>query len=107
DLSAERYSAAVTLYEMTLGSGVLPQWGSDKSDPALTSDELMIDAEKFDASVRDGMVEFFSKALHREPAQRFDSADEMRWAWQKVFKEAEQRKIKTPTGEEVELSISL
>ena len=50
---------------------------------------------------------FFGKALHREPDQRFDNADEMRWAWQKVFKEAEQRKITTPTGEEVELSVSL
>ena len=46
DLSAEWYSAAVTLYEITLGSGVLPQWGNDKSDPALTDDELVIEAEK-------------------------------------------------------------
>jgi serine/threonine protein kinase len=28
DLHAERYSAAITLYEMTLGHGVLPQWGN-------------------------------------------------------------------------------
>ena len=103
---AERYSAAVTLYEMTLGAGVLPQWGDGKSDPALTDDELVIDAEKFDPSVREGLVEFFRKALHREPAKRFDNADEMRWAWQQVFKEAEQRKIKTPSGEEVDLSVS-
>ena len=54
-----------------------------------------------------GWSQFFGKALHREPDQRFDNADEMRWAWQKVFKEAEQRKITTPTGEEVELSVSL
>ena len=27
DLAAERYSAAVTLYEMTMGYGVLPKWG--------------------------------------------------------------------------------
>ena len=50
DLAAERYSAAVTLYEMTLGHGVLPLWGSDKSDPALTNDKLVLDAEKFDPS---------------------------------------------------------
>ena len=67
---------------MTLGAGVLPQWGDGKSDPALTDDELEIDAEKFDPSVRDGLVEFFQKALHREPEERFDNADEMRWAWQ-------------------------
>ena len=104
DLAAERYSVGVTLYEMTLGEGVLPQWGDGKSDPALTDDELVLDAEKFDPSVREGLVEFFLKALHRDPDKRFDNADEMRWAWQQVFKEAEQRKIKTPSGEEVDLA---
>jgi serine/threonine protein kinase len=107
DLAAEWYSAAVTLYEMTLGSGVLPQWGKDKSDPALTDDELVIEAEKFDSDVRDGLVAFFNKALHRKPEQRFGNAEEMLRAWRKVFDEAEQRKITTPSGEEVELSISL
>lgn len=107
DLAAERYSAAVTLYEMTLGHGVLPQWGSDKSDPALTNDKLVIDAEKFDASVRDGLVEFFSKALHREPGERYDNAYDMQTAWRQVFTESEQRKITTTTGEEIVLGVSL
>jgi serine/threonine protein kinase/predicted transcriptional regulator len=107
DLAAERYSAAVTLYEMTLGHGVLPQWGSDKSDPSLTSDELVLDAEKFDASVRDGLVQFFGKALHREPDQRFDNAYDMQTAWRQVFKESEQRKITTTTGEEIVIGVSL
>ena len=66
--------------------------GRGKSDPALTDDELVIDAEKFDPSVRDGLVEFFHKALHREPEERFGNADEMRWAWQQVFKGAETAK---------------
>ena len=105
DLAAERYSAAATLYEMTLGAGVLPQWGDGKSDPAMTDDELVIDAEKFDPSVREGLVGFFRKALHRDPSQRFHNAEEMRWAWQQVFKEAEQRKITTPGGEEVDLGV--
>jgi serine/threonine protein kinase len=107
DLAAERYSVGLTLYEMTLGSGVLPQWGDGKSDPALTEDELEIDAEKFDPSVRDSLVEFFHKALHREPEERFGNADEMRRAWQDVFKGAEKRKIKTPTGDEVDLAVSV
>lgn len=107
DLAAERYSAAVTLYEMTLGHNVLPQWGSDKSDPAFTNDKLVIDAEKFDSSVRDGLVEFFGKALHREPGQRFDNAYDMQTAWRQVFKESEQRKITTTTGEEVVIGVSL
>ncbi len=107
DLSAERYSAAVTLYEMTLGHGVLPQWGSDKSDPALTNDKLIIDAEKFDPSVRDGLLQFFAKALHRDPQQRFDNAYDMQTSWRQVFKESEQRKITTTTGEEIEIGVSL
>src|SRR5262245_8158412 len=107
DLAAERYSVGVTLYEMAMGDGVLPQWGDGKSDPALTEDELVLDAEKFDPSVREGLVEFFLTALHREPSQRFDNAEEMRWAWQEVFKEAEKRKIKTPGGQEVDLAVSL
>jgi serine/threonine protein kinase len=107
DLAAERYSVGLTLYEMTLGNGVLPTWGDGKSDPAFTDDEIVIDVEKFDPSVRDGLVEFFQKALHREPEERFGTADEMRWAWQEVFKGAEKRKIKTSTGDEVDLSISV
>jgi serine/threonine protein kinase len=107
DLHAERYSAAVTLYEMILGAGVLPQWGDGKSDPAMTDAELVIDAEKFDPGVREGLVGFFRKALHRDPERRFHNADEMRWAWQRVFQEAEERKITTPGGEEIDLRVSL
>ena len=107
DLAAERYSAGVTLYEMSMGLDCLPQWGTGKSDEAMTEDELVIDAEKFDSSVREGLVEFFLTALHRDPTKRFDNAEEMRWAWQQVFKEAEGRKVLTPTGEEVDLSVTL
>src|SRR6516225_2688504 len=73
DLAAERYSVGVTLYEMAMGEGVLPQWGDGKSDPALTDDELVLDPEKFDPSVREGLVEFFLTALHRDPSKRFDN----------------------------------
>ena len=105
DLAAERYSAAVTLYEMMLGAGVLPEWS--KPNPELTDAELVIEVEKFDPSVREGMEAFFRKGLHRDPSQRFDNADQMRRAWQQVFEEAEKRTIKTPSGHEVDLSVSL
>src|SRR5690606_37244813 len=36
DPAAERYACGVTLYEMSAGLGVLPRWGDDKSEPALT-----------------------------------------------------------------------
>lgn len=107
DLAAERYSAAVTLYEMTLGHGVTLPWCHSMSDSSLTEDELVLDAEKFDASVRDGLVQFFGKALHREPDQRFDNAYDMQTAWRQVFKESETRKITTTTGEEFVIGVSL
>ena len=105
DLAAERYSAAVTLYEMTLGYGEYPKWS--KPNPAFTDAELLIDAERFDPSVRDGLIQFFEKALHREPDQRFDNAYDMQTAWRQVFKAAEKRKITTTTGEEIVLGVSL
>ena len=109
DLAAERYSAAVDpVRDDARVPACCRNGADDKSDPALTNDELVIDAEKFDPSVRDGLVEFFRKALHREPAQRFDNADEMRRGrGRQVFKEAEKRKITTAAGEEVELRVSL
>ncbi|MCR9292942.1 MAG: BREX system serine/threonine kinase PglW, partial [bacterium] len=63
--------------------------------------------ENFEPSVRESLVEFFHTALHRDPKNRFDNAEEMRWAWQQVFKEAEQRKVRTHSGEEVDLSVTL
>jgi serine/threonine protein kinase len=107
DLAADRYSAAVTLYEMTVGHGALPQWGNGKSDPALTDDALSLDSEKFDPSVRDALVRFFTRALDRDAAKRFDSAYDMQDAWRQAFRESEQRRITTSTGEEVEIGISL
>ena len=107
DLAAERYAAAVTLYEMTMGAGVLPCWGDGKSDPAVTEAKLAIEAEKFDPSVRTGMVDFFQKALHRDPKKRFDNAKEMHREWLRIFEEAEKREVRTATGEVVNTSISL
>jgi serine/threonine protein kinase len=84
DEQAERYAAAVTLYEMA--TGTRPTWGDGSSDPALLKDELpTIDAGLMDPSVREGLVAFFSTALHRDPARRFDTASEMRRAWGRIF----------------------
>jgi hypothetical protein len=83
DLHAERYAAAVTLYE--LAAGMLPKWGDGKSDPALLDCEATIDAELLDASVRDRLTAFFSKALRRNPAERFDNAEEMLREWRRCF----------------------
>lgn len=87
DLHAERYAAAATLYE--LATGVLPKWGDGTSDPSLSDCEMTIDAELFDASLRDGLTEFFQKAFRRDPRQRFDNAEEMLKAWRDCFEDIE------------------
>ncbi|WP_163139445.1 MULTISPECIES: BREX system serine/threonine kinase PglW [Arhodomonas] len=83
DLHAERYAAAVTLYEMA--TGVTPSWGDGSSDPLLTDEEVYLDTAQFDAAVREGLTRFFRQALARDPADRFDTAEEMRRAWYRVF----------------------
>jgi len=108
DLAAERYSAGVTLYEMTLGPDQLPKWGEeDAADPSVTEDELVLNEEKFKPSVREGLAKFFLKALHRDPNKRFDNAKEMRFAWEKVFMEADNQTVTTPSGEKVVTTIPL
>jgi serine/threonine protein kinase len=88
DGQAERYAAAVTLYEMA--TATRPRWGDGSTDPALTDlDQPEIDAELIDSTVRPGLVEFFRKALHRKPGERFHTAGEMRDAWIRVFRGTE------------------
>ena len=90
-----------------MAAGVLPRWGDGKSDPALTDDALSVEAERFDPSVRDGLAAFFRKALDRDPARRFDNAEEMLRAWREVFHQAERRTVTTPGGGEVALRVEL
>ena len=72
-----------------MATGVRPVWGDGRTDPIHLSDVVpRLDAELFDPSVRDGMLRFFERALHRSPAQRFDTADQMRQAWRAVFSAA-------------------
>lgn len=88
DVFAEHFAAAVTLYEMATGQ--VPTWGDGLSNPALVDDEVAIDAELFDASVREGLVRFFEKALARDFKKRYDNAEEMRRAWGRVFEGIDQ-----------------
>jgi serine/threonine protein kinase len=88
DLHAERYAVATTLYE--LATGTRPKWGDGKTDPSHLDCEITIDPELFDASVRDGLREFFQTALRRDPSGRFDNAEEMLRAWRDCFEGIEQ-----------------
>jgi serine/threonine protein kinase len=87
DLAAERYAASATLYEMA--TGTRPVWGDGSTDPIFLDDqEPRVDAELLDPSVREGLIRFFAKALHRRPSARFDTCDEMRQAWRVIFASA-------------------
>ena len=92
DSHAERYAVAVTLHQMA--SGELPRWGDGSVLPRMTDQKEWphptIAAEAFDPAVRDGLVAFFQKALHRDAGQRYPELKPMRDAWRKVFLDASQ-----------------
>ncbi|UIR21455.1 BREX system serine/threonine kinase PglW [Streptomyces spinosirectus] len=92
DSHAERYAVAVTLHQMA--SGELPKWGDGSVLPRMTDAKEWpcptIAAEAFDPAVRDGLVAFFQKALHRDAAKRYPELKPMRDAWRKVFLDASQ-----------------
>ncbi len=88
DLHAERYAAAVTLFE--LATGKLPKWG-DGNNPSVVDGEASIDPEQFSSSVREGLTEFFTIALRRKATERFDNAEKMLAKWRKCFESVEEK----------------
>ncbi|MZE77898.1 BREX system serine/threonine kinase PglW [Streptomyces xinghaiensis] len=92
DSHAERYAVAVTLHQMA--SRELPRWGDGSVPPRMTDPEEWpyptIAAEAFDPAVRDGLVAFFQKALHRDVSKRYPELKPMRDAWRKIFLDASQ-----------------
>jgi serine/threonine protein kinase len=82
DAAAERFAAAVTLYEMA--TGALPRWG-EHANPAAIEDEVTLDPSLFDQAVADRLVTFFARALARDASRRFDTIEEMTQAWRQIF----------------------
>lgn len=92
DLNAERYSAALTLYEMT--TGTLPSWGDSRSVPLATeAEQITLEPERFPAGLRDNLVTFFRKALARQSETRFDNAAAMLEEWRGVFRGTEHSSV--------------
>ncbi len=83
DSAAERYAAAVVLFEMATGH--IPVYGDGLSDPSSINDEATISPANFDPSVRAKLTEFFTKSLARDASRRHDTAEEMLLAWRACF----------------------
>jgi hypothetical protein len=83
DLHAERYAAAVTLHELV--AGVPPIWGDGATEPLVTEDEATIATDRFDPTLREGLRDFFTKALRRNAEERFGNAEDMLREWRRAF----------------------
>lgn len=88
DSYAERYAAAVTLYEMA--TGTLPVWGDGVSDPSFLDCEITLEPERFPVDLRERLTSFFEKAFKRDIEARFDNAEEMLRAWRYCFEGIEE-----------------
>ena len=88
DAYADRYAAALVLHEMVTQR--LPVWGDGRSHPAAdASASLHLEIERFPASIRDALTDFFQRALHRDFQERFDTADEMFHRWADIYRRTE------------------
>jgi serine/threonine protein kinase len=97
DPAADRYAAAATLHEMA--TGTRPVWGDGRTDPIHLEDQKpRLDGGLLDPSVRDGLLRFFLRALHRRPGSRYDTGEQMRQAWRAVFAAAARPVTSTEEG---------
>ncbi|MGW3855742.1 BREX system serine/threonine kinase PglW [Micromonospora arida] len=83
DSAAERYAAAVVLFEMATGS--TPAYGDGEGDPGSIQDEATIRPEMFDTTLAGDLVDFFRKALASDASARHHTAEGMRAAWLTIF----------------------
>lgn len=83
DSAAERYSAAVVLFEMATGH--TPVYGDPLADPASVLDDVTIEPGDFDDAVAQHLVPFFRAALARDAKRRQDTAAEMLEQWRGAF----------------------
>lgn len=83
DSAAERYAAAVVLFEMATGH--TPVYGDGLSDPGAISDEATVTSGDFDSAASPQLVPFFTKALTRNAKARHDTAVDMLREWQRCF----------------------
>lgn len=84
DTAAERYGAAVVLFEMA--TGTTPQYGPDpNANPVTVDDDVTLTPAMFEPTLAPAMVTFFASALSREASKRPDTAEDMLRAWGQIF----------------------
>jgi serine/threonine protein kinase len=101
DAAAERYAAAVTLYEMA--TGVLPSYGGE-ANPAVVTDDVTIDLSLFEPDIAEELAHFFATALARDPNERHDSVDAMAREWAAIFAQVPPAEADGPGEELLNLS---
>ena len=89
DLAADRFAAAMTLHEMA--AGTLPRWGDGRGDPRFTEGEARVERDAFPREVAAALGDFFERALRRDAAQRFDTAEDMLRSWRRLFEGLDRR----------------
>lgn len=83
DRAAERYAAAVVLFQMA--TGATPFYGDPEAHPAAVDDEVTLDRSMFDPSVADDLMAFFRTALARDASQRHETGVDMRNEWRQAL----------------------
>lgn len=84
DTNAERYGAAVVLFEMA--TGTTPRYGPDVgAHPATVDADVTVAPGMFEPTIAAAMAEFFGSALSRDAGRRPDTAEDMLQAWQRIF----------------------
>ena len=76
-----------------------PRFGDGLTDPRLTEDDATIAVEHFDPALREGLTAFFSRALRRDPTERFGNAEEMLRAWRDAFSPLDRAAVRTDSIE--------
>ncbi len=85
DHAADRWGAAITLHEML--TGVRPSVPNGQQGALDPSVQIELAAERFDTSVRDRLLKFFKRAFDPHVEARFESADQMRKAFNLCFEQ--------------------
>jgi hypothetical protein len=83
-----------------MAAGALPHW----TDP--TNGEASIEPNLIDAPVRESLARFFERALRKDTAARFTSAEEMGYAWHSAFAESSATESRLPDPSERRRALS-